>query len=118
MATVIKPSQAYLKFISLVQAVRELPGFPDMDALEERMLNLFAASWQRNQQLTVLQAMDMVSGISPSTVHRRLKALRKKGLIALESDEIDNRVKYVVATERANQYFTQLGRCLTKAVGR
>jgi hypothetical protein len=118
MSTPTKPSQTYLKFLNLVQSIRELPSFPAIDALEERMMNLFAASWQEEQQVTVLQAMHMVPGISASTAHRRLKALRKKGMIALQTDDIDNRVKYVVPTENAINYFTQLGHCLAKAVGR
>ncbi|MFZ4479226.1 MAG: hypothetical protein ACOYNZ_04970 [Rhodoferax sp.] len=113
-----KSSLTYLKFLNLVQSIRTLPGFPDIDAVEERMMNLLAASWQGKQQVTVLQAMDMVPGISASTAHRRLKALRKKGLIALEVDDIDNRVKYVVPTPEALNYFTALGRCLSKAVAR
>ncbi len=113
-----KASLSYLKFLNLAQSIRALPGFPAMDAVEERMMNLFAASWQAKQQVTVLQAMDMVQGISPSTAHRRLKALRKRGLIALEIDDIDNRVKYVVPTAKAIDYFARLGQCLIKAAGR
>lgn len=113
-----KPSLTYLKFLNLVQSVRQLPDFPVMDAVEERMINLFAASWQRKQQVTVLQAMEMTHGISASTAHRRLKALRKKGLIELEIDEIDNRIKYVVPTDLIIKHFTHLGQCLAKAVGR
>jgi hypothetical protein len=113
-----KSSLTYLKFLNLLQSVRALPDFPVMDAVEERMINLFAASWHRKQQVTVLQAMDMEHGISASTAHRRLKALRKKGLIALEIDPIDNRIKYVVPTDLVIKYFGHLGQCLTKAVGR
>jgi predicted HTH transcriptional regulator len=113
-----KPSLTYLKFLNLVQSVRELPDFPLMDAVEERMMNLFAASWQRQQPVTVLQAMEMLQEISASTAHRRLKALRKKGLITLQIDQIDNRIKYVVPTDLVIKYFTHLGQCLVKAVGR
>jgi hypothetical protein len=41
--------------------------------------------------------------------------LRQKGLLALEIDDIDNRVKYVVPTPQTNQYFAKLGDCLDKA---
>jgi hypothetical protein len=34
---------SYLKFLNLMQAVKDLPAFPVMDALEERILNGLAA---------------------------------------------------------------------------
>jgi len=115
MTTSANHSSTYLRFINLVQSIRQLPSFPEMDAVEERMLNLFASTWHAGQQITVLQAMGMLTEISSTTAHRRLKSLRKKGLIALNTDEVDNRIKYVVATDMANKYFAQLGQCMDKA---
>jgi DNA-binding MarR family transcriptional regulator len=48
-------------------------------------------------------------------LHRRLKSLRKKGLLALKVDEVDTRVKYVVATEKTDAYFAAFGKCLAEA---
>jgi DNA-binding MarR family transcriptional regulator len=59
--------------------------------------------------------MVMLPEISTTTAHRRLKLLRKKGMIDLHLDEIDNRVKYVVSTKAAQQYFGQLGKCMASA---
>jgi hypothetical protein len=111
-------SSTYLKFLSLVQAIRDLPGFPSIDPVEERLLNLFAAAWHVGRKITVLEAMGMLSDISASTAHRRLKQLRQKGMLTLEPDELDNRIKYVVPTSLATQYFAKLGECLDKASGR
>jgi hypothetical protein len=47
----------YLRFLNLARAVRELPDFPALDPVEERLLNEFAAAWQQDRPLTVLQAM-------------------------------------------------------------
>ncbi len=106
---------SYIKFLNLVQAIRALPSFPTMDALEEKLLNAFAAPWYAGKQITVLEAMGMVPNMSPSTVHRRMKTLRDKGFIELDIDEIDNRVKYVVATPLAKKYFRKLEECLIKS---
>ena len=57
--------------------------------------------------------MHTFSDISPSTVHRRLKTLRKKGFINLDVDQIDNRIKYIVHTDLTNRYFSHLGQCLS-----
>jgi DNA-binding MarR family transcriptional regulator len=115
MTTSTQHSATYIRFLNLVQSVRQLPSFPEIDAVEERMLNLFAATWHAKQPITVLQAMGMMTEISSTTAHRRIKSLRKKGLIALNIDEVDNRIKYVVPTDQSNKYFAQLGQCLDKA---
>jgi hypothetical protein len=108
-------SQMYTKYLNLVQAVRSLPSFPQLDAVESRMLNVFASAWHEDKPITVLEAMVMLPEISTTTAHRRLKALRKKGMIDLNLDSQDNRVKYVVPTKATHQYFAQLGQCMEKA---
>jgi hypothetical protein len=108
-------SQMYTKYLNLVQAVRSLPSFPQLDAVESRMLNVFAAAWHEGKTITVLEAMVMLPEISTTTAHRRLKMLRKKGMIDLDLDGQDNRVKYVVPTKATHQYFAQLGQCMEKA---
>ena len=111
-----KMALAYVKFLNLTQAVNELPQFPSLDPNEQRLLNYFASAWYLGKKMTVLQVMHTYAEISPSTVHRRLKSLRHKGLIDLDLDPIDNRIKYIVDTELTSRYFTHLGKCLAKAV--
>lgn len=105
-------SQAYLRFLNLASAIR---GLPTLDAVEERVLNGLAATWATGAKVTVLEAMELTADSSPTTVHRRLKSLRQKGLIELREDEADSRVKYVEPTEAAQTYFAKLGQCLDKA---
>ena len=108
------PSQLYMLFLSLAQGVRDLPELPKMDATEERLMHLFAIAWFSGKNIGVMDAMEMVEDISPRTVHRRLKTLRAKGLLALDSDHSGTK-KFVVPTELANTYFSQMGHCLLKA---
>jgi DNA-binding MarR family transcriptional regulator len=108
-------SQTYLKFLQLVQAVRQLPGFPALDPVEERLLNLFATVWQADKKITVLQAMGMSNDVSSTTAHRRLKSLRQKGVLVLVADLVDSRIKYVMPTAMTHQYFSQLGQCVDEA---
>ncbi|MGI9132960.1 MAG: winged helix-turn-helix domain-containing protein [Rhodoferax sp.] len=105
----------YPKFLHLVEAVRQLPGTPTLDAQEERLLNNFAVCWYQGQQIKVLEAMHSQDGLSPSTVHRRIKILRQKGMLELVNDDADNRIKYIVATPRCKKYFAGLERCLVTA---
>ena len=108
-------SSAYLRFLNLMQAVRTLPVFPALDALEERLLNVLAASWAQDKQITVLTATALLNDTSATTLHRRLKSMRAKGLIDLEVDKVDFRVKYVVPTALTQRYFSELGACMHKA---
>lgn len=110
-----KYSTVYLRFLNLIQAIRELPSFPHVDPVEERLLNALAAIWHRGGKVTVLEAMALPVDVSPTTLHRRLKSLRSKGLLALETDSSDTRIKYVVPTPQADEYFSALGRCLDQA---
>lgn len=111
----VKASATYVRFLNLIQAVRELPTFPTVDPVEERLLHALAASWHKDQQVTVLEAMRLAVDVSPTTLHRRLKSLRSKGLLALKVDDVDTRIKYVVPTEKTTEYFAAFGNCLEAA---
>jgi len=68
----------YLKFLQLVDTVRQLPSYPAMDATEVQTLNALAQEWHIGNKVSVVQAMGMLPHVSPSSVHRRLKTLRAK----------------------------------------
>ena len=109
-------SSTYLRFLNLVEAIRGLPSVPLLDPVEERLLGALAAFWAAGEEVTVLQAMNAATGASPSTVHRRLKSLREKGLITLTEKPGDQRTKFIAPTERTNAYFAELSRCMAQAV--
>jgi len=110
-----KHSKTYLRFLSLATAVNNLPGVPQLDSTEEKLLNLIAVSLYHGNKLNVLEAMSLVPDASPATVHRRLKTLRDKKLIQLIVDAQDNRIKYVEMTDIAIDYFSKLGHYLSAA---
>ena len=108
-------SASYLKFIHLTQALRALPGLPTLDPIEERLLHYLAASWFSNKDAKVLETMRSTPEMSPSTVHRRLKTLRKKGLLHFDIDAQDNRIKCIVKTDLTDRYFAHMGKCMDSA---
>ena len=108
-------SVTYLKFLHLSESLRALDKFPALDAIEERLLNQCALSWLDGKAVTVVEAMKSSDEVSPSTAHRRLKNLRKKGYITLVLDDLDNRVKYITYSQQTREYFSQLGACLAKS---
>jgi len=115
MTSSTKDSKTYLKFLSLAAAIHELPGIPNLDSTEEKLLNLLALNIQKGNQVNVLEAMNLLPDTSPATVHRRLKTLRKKNMIKLNVDVKDNRIKHIEITDLANEYFSKLGQCLNQA---
>lgn len=103
---------AYIKFLNLAKAMRELNEFPMLNPMEESLLNFIAAAWHANKKISVSETMHTSTDMSPSSVHRHLKSLCTKGFVKLQLDERDNRVKYIVNTIVSEQYFSLLGQCL------
>jgi DNA-binding MarR family transcriptional regulator len=108
--------EIYLNFLRISEEVRKSPAYPELDLPEERLLDLLATYWITGKKITVLKAMQMSSDASSTTVHRRLKTLRLKGMLALEMDEDDNRVKYIISTTLSLDYLNQLGKSVIEAV--
>jgi DNA-binding MarR family transcriptional regulator len=107
--------ETYLNFLRISGDVRKSESFPSLDLPEERLLDLLAIYWSSGKKITVLKAMQMSSDASSTTVHRRLKTLRLKGMLELELDEDDNRVKYIIPTQLALDYLSQLGKSILEA---
>ena len=105
----------YLRFLNLINAIRKIPTFPSLDPVEERLLNQLAATWHAGKKISVLEAMGLSTEISATTAHRRLKTLIKKGMISLDVDQTDSRIKYVVPTALTTDYFTSIGQALEQA---
>jgi DNA-binding MarR family transcriptional regulator len=108
--------QTYFLFLNLVEAIEGLPALPLLDPVEERLFHMLASMWAAGDEVTVLQAMNCSAGASPSTVHRRLKTLRDKNLIAYSERAEDHRVKCIEPTPLAREYFAALSRCMDRAV--
>ena len=115
MSNIEQNNLTFLKYISSALAVSGTQNFPELDSVEERLLHYYATTWHLDKLTTVIEAMHATPEISPSTVHRRLKSLRKKGYIGLRIDDIDTRIKYIVQTEQCKQYFAHLGECIVSA---
>lgn len=119
--SVVKPAltgawQAYARFLAARRNARGDQTIERLDAMEERVFEALAACWGEGRPVTVLQAMSMTGEASPTTVHRRLKSLRKKDLIRLHEDETDNRIKYIHATDAGMAYLDHLGACMKDAL--
>ncbi len=111
-------ANAFVRFVNLMRAISVLPAGVTLDPQEERLMQELAVRWGRDERITVLAAMNMLPGASPSTVQRRMKTLRAKGLIAFAPDPTDARVRHVVATPEGQAYFAHMSELMHQAVGR
>ena len=108
-------SAVYLRFLNLLNAIERDSGVPELEANERVLLDMLARRWHQGKPVTVLEAMNSgVSGMSPSTVHRRIKSLKASGMLRAENDTADSRTKYLVPTDQALAYFDRLGDCILK----
>lgn len=106
---------AFLKFVHLARAIHNLPIFPSLDAVEERILMICAGVWHTGASITVTEIAHMVPGCSERTIYRRLKSLQDKDMLKFRVDEKDRRVKYVEATNLTEKYFTKMDACIKGA---
>ena len=108
-------SEIYLSFLRISGDLRKSAAYPPLDLPEERLLDSLAMFWSSGKKITVLKAMQMSSDASSTTVHRRLKTLRLKGMLELQMDEDDNRVKYINSTQLSRDYLSHLGKSVVAA---
>ena len=102
----------FYQFLTATRDTKSIKGRVELDSVDARILEELAVSWKDGTPITVVQMMTSVAFVSTTTAHRRLKSLRKNGLINLQLNEEDNRVKFIIPTEKALQHFEYLGRTM------
>lgn len=107
----------YLRFLAIVDLLNgpksELYAI-DFEA--KKLLEVIAVQNEKNERLTVTKAMQLTAIASPATIHRKLDQLREAGLIEVAFEGRNRRSKYLVPTDAANKYFSQIGAVMTTAV--
>jgi hypothetical protein len=76
-----------------------------LDPVEQRVIEQLASMWSAGVEVPVLDVMLSIPSMSPSTIHRRLKALRSRDLLTLVPNEKDSRIKFVTPTEKLLMVF-------------
>ena len=104
----------FFRFQRLVMATKQLPSFPQLDAIEEELLFIIGFAYQNKMPLLVGELLSQSGIASQATIHGRLARLHGKQLIKWQSD-IDGRKKYALPTSKANTYFSLMGECVSRA---
>ena len=110
-----KPTSAYLRFLHLAKAIKEVPLLPNLEPIEEKILEIVADAHVMKARLSVKDLMNKSELGSPAMLHGRLQSMRDKGWIALAPTE-DARRKQLELTPASLQYFEKLSKLMSKAV--
>jgi DNA-binding MarR family transcriptional regulator len=106
---------AYFRFLNLANAVQKLPGFPQLEAGEARLLEMLAVASHDGIPMTIGEAMMLEEVGAPATLHRKLRRLQDTGLVDMVEHDSDRRVKLVLPTEEAMKHFARIASCMDKA---
>ena len=106
-------ADVYLKFLRLTGVPpRELEP---LDSLEARIADLVALTQYKNEPLSVRELMVHDELASPTTLHSRLKSMRRKGWLLL-ADTADGRRKQLELTPAALRHLAWLSECIVRAI--
>ena len=107
-------SEAYLRFLQLVNAFQFDNAAVEMDANERALLDVLALCWYEGQPMTVREAIALDHLGSPATLHKRITRLRQKELLIALNQEGDRRAKYLIPSEKTLDFYGYLGHNLQK----
>lgn len=100
---------SFLRFLNFAHAVKDAtPQWPVLDAVEERLLLRFAGTWFKRGPISIIDAMKLLNDVSVGTAHTKVNSLIKKGILKVEQDEKDKRIKRLAPTQLTIDYFTKL----------
>lgn len=115
-----KSSQAqgidvYIQFLNVALTHAKEAPMSQLDADEIALLQAIALKDFAGEPAKVMDAMRFDSLGSPATLHRRLAKLRRLGVIEVEADSHDSRIKYLKVSELVQDYFARMGKALLNA---
>lgn len=73
-----------------------------------RALRMIAKAYLRDNPIRTIDLMSMAEIASPATIHKIIQYLIKNDMVAIQSDQQDGRVKYLIPTPRALKIFREL----------
>lgn len=104
-------NDVYLRFLALSEALS--PNWEDeIDLCAQRLLEVIAVRAASGAPMSVTQAMELKALASPATIHRKLRALMDRNLIAQQFEAGNRRTRYLVLTKNAEKHFERLGSAL------
>ena len=81
----------------------------DIDLVELKLLEILAVASEAGKPLNVGEAMSANWIASPATLHRKIRTLIDTGYVNSEFIGKNRRTRFLVSTEKADAFFSQMG---------
>jgi DNA-binding MarR family transcriptional regulator len=94
----------YIRLLNLMRAIRELSPFNSLTTEEEALLEDLLLHWHEKGVAPMNELLASELYKSRSSVYRRILGLRDKGMVVLESDPGDKRIKWIKPSDSAELY--------------
>jgi len=103
----LQPNQ-YLRFLHQVHRLTTKGRFTDLEPVCSRLLDEIAIEYMSESPLTVTGLMGLAHIASPATLHRKMQALLREGLIELNVDDENKRSKFVMLSKKGKRRYEVL----------
>ncbi len=106
----------HVRLLNLLSAIRDLAPYDTMTSEEDELLRALIVRWHAAAEISVMDVMRGLTGVSQTTAYRRLIALRDKGMVQLRVDSNDRRTKFVEPTALAEDYAIRINQAISRLV--
>lgn len=97
-----------LKYLNFADSLDLVRAKNEISPMEWRALRTVAKSYLKQQPTRIVDLMQIAEIGSPATIHKIIKNLTEKGLIEIQLDKEDGRIKYLIPSSRALKTFRSL----------
>lgn len=101
--------QMYVRFLHATLMLEAEKKLQDIDLMELKLLEMLAVASEAEKPMNVGEAMSADWIASPATLHRKIRSLIDTGYVSSEFFGRNRRTRYLVPTEKANAFFSQMG---------
>tara|TARA_Y100001954_G_C15420272_1_gene411835 strand:- start:52 stop:408 length:357 start_codon:yes stop_codon:yes gene_type:complete len=105
----IKP---FIRFLHLLNALEGLSSYFDLNDLI--ILAKLQKVWSIGGQVMINDLKSSIASISESTINRRIRKLKKLGIIRTRIDQSDERIRYIEADHKYDVHLDKINDFLAK----
>jgi len=105
----IKP---FVRFLHLLNALEGLSSYFDLNDLI--ILAKLQKVWSIGGQVMINDLKSSIASISESTINRRIRKLKKLGIIRTRIDQKDERIRYIEADNKYDDHLDKINDFLAK----
>ena len=105
MSTGVDSESKYLDFADTIDAVR---AKNKLNPRVWRALRMITKAYLQEKFIRTIDLMQMAEIASPATIHKIIQYLIDQGMVTIQSDTQDGRVKYLIPTPRALKIVREL----------